>query len=78
MFINSHFINFNNNLTIFNPHYNIIRTKFINYYLKYFDNNPQKAIIYSKFYLYYKIFNCHYSSHIMNIIFEIDFIISIH
>jgi len=76
MFINSNYITFNNNLSIYNFHYNNIRTKFINYYLKFIDNNHQKAIIYSKYYLYFTIYNCIYNQNIMNIINQVNFYIS--
>ena len=73
MYINTHYIRFNKNLTINSENYNKIREKFINYYIKNIDNNYERAINISKYYLYYKIYNCIYSDKIMNIIYEIDY-----
>jgi hypothetical protein len=75
MYLNTHYITFNKNLTINNIHYNNIRILFIIYYIKYIDNNYHKALNLSKYYLYYKIFNCIYSTKIMNIIYNIEFCI---
>lgn len=73
MYLNTYYITFNKNLTINNIHYNNIRSKFINYYIKFIDNNYEKAINLSKYYLYYKIYNCIYSDKIMNILYDVDY-----
>ncbi len=61
--------------------YKIIMKKFINNYInlycsEYINESAlfEDAIIYSKYYLYYKINNCIYSTKIMEIMYNIEFI----
>lgn len=82
MFFENYYITYSNDLTINSiSSYKNIMDKFILKFIskKKFDYPNKKdlyldAIVYSKYYLYWKIFSCVYQEHIMNILYDIEYI----
>ena len=82
MFFENYYITYSNDLTINSiSSYKNIMDKFILKFIskKKFDYLNKKdlyfdAIVYSKYYLYWKIFSCVYQEHIMNILYDIEYI----
>lgn len=83
MFYENYYIDYSNKF-IFNSisSYKKIMNKFIIKFIenKKIDNNTNfdeiysDSLIYSRYYLYWKIYGCIYSTDIMNILFDIEFI----
>jgi hypothetical protein len=86
MYYENYYIDFSPHLNISSiSTYNKIMIKFINNYTTYYNkqyNNKKElledSIIYSKYYVYYKIMNCIYNDKIMEILYNIDYIINNH
>ena len=79
------YINLDNRLNICSiSSYKTIMNKFINKYIDIYQSNYKNntklyedAITYSKYYLYYKTQKCVYSDDIMEIIYNIEYLINI-
>jgi hypothetical protein len=82
MILENIYINFNEKLNISSiSSYRIIMNKFVNKYIKLYSDNYSNtnelysdALLYSKYYLYYKTQNCIYSTEIMEILQNVDYL----
>lgn len=83
MYFENYYITYSNDLTINSiSSYKNIMNKFIIKFISkkkfdYVNKNElySDALIYAKYYLYWKIFSCIYQENIMNILYDIEFII---
>jgi hypothetical protein len=82
MIFERYHIKYSNNIECFSIlSYRKILTIFINEFInsyseKYKNETFNKAIIYSKYYLFYKTINCEYNKDIMEVIYNIEYIIN--
>ena len=82
MILDNYHIEFSKNIECYSiSSYRNILTKFINtfisiYFDKYKNDVYQKSMIYSKYYLFYKTMQCEYNKDIMDIIYNIEYIIN--
>jgi hypothetical protein len=83
MFFENYYIIYSNNLTINSiSSYTNIMNKFILKFISnkklYYINKDElysDALLYAKYYLYWKIFSCVYQENIMNILYDIEYIV---
>ena len=82
MFLENYYITYSNDFIIHSiSSYRNIMNKFILKFISdkkinYMDKNElfSDAILYSKYYLYWKTYSCVYQEHIMNVLYDIEYI----
>jgi hypothetical protein len=82
MILDNYYIKYSKNIECYSIlSYRNILTKFINTFINIYKNIEksdvyEKSIIYSKYYLFYKTMECEYNKNVMDIIYNVEYIMN--